>query len=476
MVRWMPLFLLMGCWPGDLPPCPDCAENDDVDGDGFTPREGDCDDADADRSPDATELCNNGIDDDCDGLAGSCVRRGTFDLGAPDSRAVGGRLGARYGTTARLAGDRLWVGGPGVSNGGIVRLALPLDDEDLEEAAVASLRGGVLDHLGSQLAASDVQIASRVPTLGQAGDVFVFPADLTGAVGDLAGASEARLVGEADGDLGGDFLAMGPAGGLLASTRRDGQVAWWVENPPLGSNPVSSVGTAVIGPTLPTVARVGDLDGDGNDDLVFGMADADVQGVLGAGEVVVLPGPVGASPSLASSGVRYRGRAASGEAGRAVTLLDDLDGDGLPELLVAGRQADAGRAWVVAGGAASGDLDDVATVVITGPGGVDLGHAAVLDFDGDGDLDLAVGAPDVGLLGGGAGSVYLWYGPLAAELSTDSADLVLVGAAAGDQAGQVVLAADVNQDGVDDLVVGAPGDSTLAELGGGVLAVYGRGL
>ncbi|MFM2161205.1 MAG: hypothetical protein RLZZ383_717 [Pseudomonadota bacterium] len=39
----------------------------DADGDGFA-GEADCDDANAEVSPAATEVCN-GIDDDCDGLA-----------------------------------------------------------------------------------------------------------------------------------------------------------------------------------------------------------------------------------------------------------------------------------------------------------------------------------------------------------------------------------------------------------------------
>ncbi len=39
----------------------------DDDGDGYTEAEGDCDDADASRSPGASEVCDGAVDEDCDG-------------------------------------------------------------------------------------------------------------------------------------------------------------------------------------------------------------------------------------------------------------------------------------------------------------------------------------------------------------------------------------------------------------------------
>ena len=42
--------------------------DDDADGDGFTPRDGDCDDTNPRVSPRAAEICNDRIDNDCDGF------------------------------------------------------------------------------------------------------------------------------------------------------------------------------------------------------------------------------------------------------------------------------------------------------------------------------------------------------------------------------------------------------------------------
>ena len=58
----------------ELEPVATTAPAIDLDGDGYTAGQGDCDDTDAGINPDATEICDDGIDQDCDGLDEICPK------------------------------------------------------------------------------------------------------------------------------------------------------------------------------------------------------------------------------------------------------------------------------------------------------------------------------------------------------------------------------------------------------------------
>src|SRR5258707_469515 len=107
-----------------------------------------------------------------------------------------------------------------------------------------------------------------------------------------------------------------------------------------------------------------------------------------------------------------------------------------------------------------------------------------------GNADFLIGAPFASPHGAGSGKVYLVFGnPGLDELAPVSLNLgnlaacaaptlcgiVFNGEAAGDLAGATIaLAGDINHDGFDDLLIGAPGASPNSKTGAGrVYLVYG---
>jgi|GEM_PF-374548 len=88
------------------------------------------------------------------------------------------------------------------------------------------------------------------------------------------------------------------------------------------------------------------------------------------------------------------------------------------------------------------------------------------DINGDGFMDIIIGASEADPgdpARASAGETYVIFGssspPSTIDLSTESADITIFGAAAGDRSGWVVASGDVNGDGYDDIIIGARGAS-----------------
>jgi FG-GAP repeat len=109
------------------------------------------------------------------------------------------------------------------------------------------------------------------------------------------------------------------------------------------------------------------------------------------------------------------------------------------------------------------------------------GALAAGDFDGDGILDLAIGAPGEEINGmAAAGAVFVVYGsvdglgagPRSPLLIHQDVDGVEGAAEAGDGFGSVLVAGDINGDGNDELIVGIPSEDVGAVVDAGAIQVF----
>ena len=551
LAPWFLAALLVGCPP-----------TDDVDGDGHV-APADCDDADAAVHPDAAEVCDNGVDDNCDGAAPECRQTGTSTLATGPAGVVGADAGALLGSALANVGD---IDGDGYQD---VLAGAPGDDAAAEDAGAAWLLfgsptgfdpdrsylllgagadhragtsiGGGLDLTGDGvldllIGAPGAGLQDTAFTDGgtglAAGAIFVVPGPFgteatNGGAGHavsqlgsgepvISGVDERDCVGrafdaaDADGDGVGDILVSAVCAGSYHFVHPHGNLEMLVDGP--------GAVTVLDGPITADVSRSAgrvtwtgdedwdrlgydvvwarDHDGDAFLDVAIGAPDyfgADWINLPATGRVLLFSGggqgAVGTDAALATASGGCCGSQRHEAVGSALVSAD-LDGDGCADLLAGAPRLDdfgvQGGAFALRGDLA-GDIDAL------GDGGWVAGPpqdaalptragaalAAGFDLDCDGVFDLAVGGPDDATTGARGGGVRVHYG-IVGDFVTLGDDpersLHLVSAFDNEQLGAALVAVDLNGDGCDDLVVGAPEARDPALHAGAVRVFLGSGM
>jgi hypothetical protein len=273
---------------------------------------------------------------------------------------------------------------------------------------------------------------------------------------------------------------------------------------PAGCFPLGHVDASISGAYMSggfyDVAGVGDVNDDGYDDIAVGMSDQQAHIILGP-----VLGSLSADYSLISDLPSGDLSSFRGTLGGSLDGGLDVNGDGISDLILGNPgwsyacsgnyTVTTGKAYMLMGGELpSGELDDMAAdgeYVESGEAmifyndytsgcgyvlsNVGSDVALVPDMDGDGLADFVISAVVDG--GSSAGGVWIMLSSDLADMESGLLDsnpyrVHLMGAEEGDELGTAVASADVDGDGLSDLLVSAAPDGSP----GTVYVVYARDL
>ena len=246
------------------------------------------------------------------------------------------------------------------------------------------------------------------------------------------------------------------------------------------------------------VLGLGDLDGDGVGDLAVSapdwLAEDTAPGFGNYGRIYIYFGAsveAGTSSSLADADVVIDGTLSGGKFGIFMSLIPDLDGDGIAELLAGRTASNLGAAALIFTSdqlSSPGTLEDEdAHAVLQVSDLVEIpyvgaGGAAVGDLDGDGLSEVVIGAPGLSVLDADgdpmseAGKAFLFEGADLADggdFDLFEATTVIQGHVSRADCGERLFGVgDVDGDGLGDLLVGSRRIGTGEDVDHGQAALF----
>ncbi|WP_431268446.1 FG-GAP-like repeat-containing protein [Dankookia sp. P2] len=430
---------------------------------------------------------------------------GAFNAAAGSGASDGGATYVVWGRdgTAPLGLDEVAAG-----RGGFKILGEAAGDQaGLGLAGIGDLNGDglpeVLVGAGSNGAGGAYAGAAYV-VWGKADGTTVRLAEVAQGIGgyEIQGATERGLAGQgvaSVGDLNGDGL---PEVVVGAPGENDLYVVWGKTDGAavhladvaagqggfriLAEAPGDNIGRAI--------ASIGDLNGDGRPEILVGASRNDGGGSDAGAAYVVWGKADGATVRLADvaqgvGGFKIEGSATTAVLGEAVASIDDLNGDGLPEVLVGAPGGGSPAAALVIWGKGDGATVDTAAVlagqggyaILKGPvadlAGFKLG--TVGDLNGDGLPEVLLSAPYDAAANG---PTYLVWG----RPDGSPAELARIAAGMGDgiqfvgepgqafSGGAAIGIGDLDGDGRDELLLGEPAGSTDSSPVSAVYVLYSQ--
>jgi len=214
-----------------------------------------------------------------------------------------------------------------------------------------------------------------------------------------------------------------------------------------------------------SVSSAGDVNGDGYDDIVVGVHRSNLKAYDAGAAFIYHGGPSMDTTSTYNIYLEYASTDANAYFGYSVSSAGDINGDGYDDVVVGANSSDlkapsAGAAFIYYGGSSmqttsTYDVYNVAS-------GLSVSSAG--DVNGDGYDDIIIGR---------AGAFIYWSGRNMDTTSTYEHYFEYPFPGGGSFGKSVSSAGDVNGDGYDDLIVGAPGSSIKGVAAGAAFIYHG---